>query len=69
MMVQDVAADGRMLVVGHEQNSSIRALVPGEAEEREFPWLGAALFGYKSRAGYWPSPTLAPLQVPTTQPP
>ena len=51
MMVQDVAADGRMLVIGHEQNSSIRALVPGEAEEREFPWLGAALFGYQSRDG------------------
>jgi eukaryotic-like serine/threonine-protein kinase len=48
MQVQDVASDRRMLVMRDDLRSSIRALLPGEKTEREFPWLDFAYQGYLS---------------------
>jgi eukaryotic-like serine/threonine-protein kinase len=48
MQVQDVAKDGRMLVMRDDLRSSIRALLPGEKTEREFGWLDFAYLGYLS---------------------
>ena len=48
LIVFDAARDGRLLVSTHERTWSIRALVPGESAEREYPWLNAALFGFIS---------------------
>ena len=51
MLIQDVARDGRLLVMRDDFRRSIRALVPGEPPEREFPWLDAAFYGSLSRDG------------------
>jgi dipeptidyl aminopeptidase/acylaminoacyl peptidase len=48
LVVFDNARDGRLLVSSYDESFSIRALVPGESAEREFPWLNAALFGFIS---------------------
>ena len=37
MFIQDVARDGRLLIMRDDLRASIRALVPGESSEREFP--------------------------------
>ena len=39
--MHDVSATGRLLVSRIDDYRSIRALVPGETQEREFPWLGS----------------------------
>ena len=39
IIVRDVGRDGSMLIVRDDERRSIRALVPGEAAERELPWL------------------------------
>jgi hypothetical protein len=49
MFVQDVARDGRLLVMRDDLRGSIRALIPGESAEREFAWLDFAYSGYLSR--------------------
>ena len=51
MFVQDVARDGRLLVMRDDQRANIRALIPGESSEREFPWLDFAYPGYLSHDG------------------
>lgn len=48
MIVYDVAKDGRALVTRDEFRVSVRALLPGESAEREFPWLDFAYDGYLS---------------------
>jgi len=48
MLVQDVAKDGRLLVMRDDLRGSIRALIPGDAAEREFPWLDFAYQAYLS---------------------
>ena len=39
MVLHDVAADGRMLIVRNEFRFSMRALLPGQTAERELQWL------------------------------
>jgi len=39
MVLYDVAADGRMLIVRDDFRFSLRALLPGETSERDLPWL------------------------------
>ena len=51
MFIQDVARDGRLLIMRDDLRASIRALVPGESSEREFPWLDFAYTGYLSHDG------------------
>jgi eukaryotic-like serine/threonine-protein kinase len=51
--VMDIAADGRMLVDLGENRLSMRALVPGETVEREFPWLGIPIAADMSEDGRW----------------
>jgi hypothetical protein len=49
----DIAPDGRMLVDLGEIRLSIRALLPGESVEREFPWLDLPLAADLSDDGKW----------------
>jgi hypothetical protein len=49
--VADIAADGRLLLTHGEARNSIRALVPGEPAERDFPWLDSADAPSLSRDG------------------
>jgi Tol biopolymer transport system component len=49
--VYDIAADGRLLVVQDNYRSSIRAMLPGETVEREFPWLDFPLSPFVSGDG------------------
>ena len=49
--MQDVARDGRWLVARHDPLASIRALVPGQTDEREFPWLNNAVNPFLSPDG------------------
>ena len=49
MFVQDVARDGRVLVMADNQRGISRVLVPGETAEREFPWLDLAYHTYLTR--------------------
>ena len=51
--VMDIAPDGRMLVNSTESRLSIRALLPGESTEREFPWLELPLAKDISADGKW----------------
>ena len=39
MILYDVAADGRMLIVRNAFRFSMRGLLPGQTQERELPWL------------------------------
>ena len=39
MVLFDVAANGRMLIVRNDFRFSMRALLPGQSAERELPWL------------------------------
>jgi serine/threonine protein kinase len=48
LMVLDRAGNGALLVSTYDMSYSIRAQVPGETVEREFPWLSTALFGFLS---------------------
>jgi serine/threonine protein kinase/Tol biopolymer transport system component len=41
-VLQDVAADGRLLVVNSDSRIGIRCLAPGAAEERDLAWLDAS---------------------------
>jgi Tol biopolymer transport system component len=43
LWIHDVARDGRWLVTRQDEVASIRGLVPGEREEKEFPWLNYAV--------------------------
>jgi serine/threonine protein kinase len=45
MVVQDVSATGRLLVIRSDIRSSIRALLPGDRAERELPWRDMAFHG------------------------
>ena len=49
----DIASDGRMLVDLGEIRLSMRALLPGESVEREFPWLDLPLAIDMSDDGKW----------------
>ena len=49
----DVGRDGRMLVNQIDNRLSIRALLPGETVEREFPWLDLPLAVDMSTDGRW----------------
>src|SRR5690349_1598093 len=49
----DIARDGRMLVNQVDNRLSIRALLPGESVEREFPWLDLPLAADMSADGRW----------------
>lgn len=49
--VQDVAADGHLLIMEVSDRQSLRALLPGESTERELPWLDFAGAGYLSADG------------------
>jgi dipeptidyl aminopeptidase/acylaminoacyl peptidase len=51
VFMQDVARDGRWLIVRQDQHSSIRALLPRETDEREFPWLNNAFSPFLSADG------------------
>jgi serine/threonine protein kinase/dipeptidyl aminopeptidase/acylaminoacyl peptidase len=51
LCVFDIARDGRMLVVQDNYRSSIRAMLPGAASEREFPWLDFPLSPFLSDDG------------------
>jgi hypothetical protein len=50
-LVADMAPDGRLLFVRSEGRFSIRALVPGDAGERELPWLDFPLRPSLARDG------------------
>jgi hypothetical protein len=47
----DVNPSGQALVAALSLSDSIRALLPGVAAEREFPWLGKGLFPILNRDG------------------
>ena len=51
VFMQDVARDGRWLVVRQDWHQSIRALLPGQTDEREFPWLNNAFNPFLSPDG------------------
>jgi len=51
--MMDVAADGRMLVNQVDNRYSIRALLPAETGEREFPWLDLPQSREISGDGQW----------------
>ena len=51
--VMDVARDGRLLVSAGEQRISIRVQLPGEAAERELPWLELPIPTDLSADGKW----------------
>ena len=51
--MMDIASDGRMLVDLGETRLSMRALLPGETVEREFPWLDLPLAVDMSDDGKW----------------
>ena len=51
--LMDIAPDGRLLVNLTESRLSIRALLPGESTEREFPWLELPLARELSADGKW----------------
>ena len=42
LFTMDIASNGQWLVTENTDDRSIRAVLPGETTEREFPWLGAA---------------------------
>ena len=42
LFIMDIAPNGQWLVTENTDDRSIRALLPGDTTEREFPWLGAA---------------------------
>lgn len=43
MLVEDVARDGRLLLIGDDFRYGLRALVPGEMQERDLHWLDFSL--------------------------
>ena len=45
MFVLDVARNGNWLVTRNDDVRSLRALLPGDSSEREFPWLGSVSAG------------------------
>ena len=51
MLVQDVGHDGSMLVMRDDRRDIVRALVPGESSEREFPWLNLSYQGFLTNDG------------------
>jgi eukaryotic-like serine/threonine-protein kinase len=51
LLVLDVAKDGHVLASRDSLRFSIRALIPGETEEREFPWLDYATSPFLSPDG------------------
>jgi hypothetical protein len=51
VLMQDVARDGRWLVVRLDVHQSIRALLPGEVDEREFSWLDNPAIPFLSADG------------------
>jgi dipeptidyl aminopeptidase/acylaminoacyl peptidase len=51
--LMDIAPDGRVLLNLAESRLSIRALLPGESTEREFPWLELPLARDISADGKW----------------
>jgi serine/threonine protein kinase len=52
-LVMDVAVDGKLLVALSEDRLSMRALLPGETTEREFPWLDLPVALDLSADGKW----------------
>jgi len=51
MLVQDVSRQGRVLVMREDLRGVIRALVPGDRQERDLPWLDFTYQGYQTRDG------------------
>jgi hypothetical protein len=49
IMLLDTTAEGRLLIATDDLRASIRALVPGEASEREFAWLDFTYGGFLSK--------------------
>jgi eukaryotic-like serine/threonine-protein kinase len=51
--IDDVAADGRFLATRNDSRLSMRALLPGQSAEREFPWLDFSFAADLSADGQW----------------
>jgi serine/threonine protein kinase len=51
--MMDAAPDGRLLVNAGENRISIRARLPGDSDEREFPWLDLPFASDISQDGKW----------------